>query len=310
MRQEVRTAYVKSGPLPRVSILDRCADHRAILSPGETGNTIVPPCIKVRTAMTRNTWIIVGIALLIAIVSPATSETKKTTKKRLSAKQRAERELEEKKRQKTEKSQQGFGKWHQAGKEMELPAQVESLTDDMAQLDEKVGLTERQKKKIAEMRTVRDNALERWDKANRKKFDAMKAQLEKLSAKKDLKVCKAIVGRMNVMRRTHGSIITGHERKLFAVLTAEQRTKWNAPILAELVLQEFSSVELSEAQATKITAACNARAKRCNLPLDANVSTQIIGPIKRQVYSSVLTAKQRKEYAATKKPKKTSDKER
>jgi len=260
--------------------------------------------------MSRNTWLVVGIALLIALGSPMTGEAKKKTRDRQSAKKTAENKLKEKDRRKTEQAQKEFEKWRQEGREIELPENVGSMTDVMAELGEKVGLTEQQKKKIGEMRAVRDKALERWDKANRKNFDAVKAQLDKLSAGKGTRTCKAIVGRLNAMRKAHASIATGYERKMFEVLTAEQRAKWNAPILSKLLMQEFSSLELSEAQTAKIDSACNARAKRCSFPLGGNTSAQTAASLKKYVYSSILTAKQRKEYAATKKQEKAGDRNR
>jgi len=279
---------------------NRRVDHRPALSPCEASGRGVTPCLEARTAMSKSIWFVIGVALLATFVSPATSEAKKK-KERSSRKKKYEEELKKKEFQKTAKIREEFSKWRNAGMAMNIPENVESLTDDMGQLDEKVTLTEQQKKKIAETRAIRDKTLERWNKANRKKFDTIKAKLEKLKPVKGNKTCKAIVGRLNVMRKAHAGIASGYERKLFAVLTPDQRSKWNAPILRELIEQEFSAMELTEAQTAKITTACKARAKRCTLPVAAGNSKQITESMKKYVYTSVLTTKQRKAYAAAKK---------
>jgi len=256
--------------------------------------------------MSKSIWFVIGVALLATFVSPAVSEAKKK-REGLSGKEKYERELREREFRKTAKVRAEFAKWRMAGSEMKLPENVESLTDDMDKLDEKVGLTEQQKKKITEMRTARDKVLERWNKANRKRFDTIKAHLDKLKPVKGNKTCKAIVGRLNALRKAHAGIAAGYERKLFAVLTPEQRTKWNAPILCELLKEEFSAMELTEVQTAKITAACNARAKRSTLPMAEGRSKQITESMKKYVYTSVLTAKQRKAYAAMKRSQKAAE---
>ncbi len=271
----------------------RNADFRSALSPNEVGGGAVCNRLDVRTAMSMKLWFITGMVALAAFVPFAQGATKKTTKDR----QRTGKKAESAKK---ERAQRDFKKLQEAGREIKLPQNVESLTDDMAKLDQQVTLTERQKTKIAEMRALRDRALEKWDKANRKKFDAMKAQLEKLSAGRDMRACKTIATQMQSLSRTRANLVTSHERKFFGVLTSEQRGKWNAPILSQILLDEFSSLELSKEQTGKIETASNAQAKRLTAPLGTDVPTQVTGPIKKHVYTRILTAKQRKAYAAAK----------
>ena len=271
----------------------RNTDFGSALSPDEVGGGAVYNRLDVRSPMNMKLWLITGMVALIALVSFADGATKKRVTKKTTD--------SEKKDKNSDKKERDFKKLQDIGLAIELPEKAESLTDDMEKLDQQVTLTEQQKKKIPEMRTARDKALESWDKVNRKKFDDMRVRLEKLSAGKGTRACKSIVGLMSAMCRTRASMAASHERKLFAVLTAEQRAKWNAPILLEILREEFSSLELSKGQTAKIESSSNAEAKRCRFPLGANVSTQITGPIKKYVYTRILTAKQRKEYAAMKK---------
>jgi len=225
-------------------------------------------------------------------------------------------EDEEKDREREERARKEFRKWRQAGMVIELPKQVPSFANDAEKLNQQVALTEEQKAKIDKMRGLRDKALASWDKANVKKFDALKTKLEKLSPgssgsmARDIKTCKTIVEYMHKLRKARDVIATGYERRMFAVLTAEQRRKWNAPIITEAVLGEFEPFGLEEAQIGRIKSLCEARAGKCTSPVNAEAGSRSIEAVKKQVYLRVLTIKQRKEYAATKKPEKPAGKNR
>jgi hypothetical protein len=279
----------------------RNTDFRSALSPHEVGGRVVYNRLDVRTAMNMKLWLITGMVALIALAPFAQGAvTKKVTRKK------TESEKKDKDLDKKELAERDFQKLRDAGLAIELPEKVESLTDDMEKLDQQVTLTDQQKTKIPAMRTLRDTILANWDKVNRKKFDAMKARLDKLSTRRDMRACKTIVAQMQSMSRTRANLVTSNERKFFGALTAEQRGKWNGPILSKILLDEFSSLELSTEQTAKVETASNTQAKRLAVPLGADVPTQVTGPIKKYVYTQILTAKQRKEYAAAnaKKPKK------
>ena len=259
-------------------------------SPREAGGRAIYNRLDVRSAMNMKLWIITGIVATIAF-APATEGARKKVEndsikrdKDLDKKELAERE---------------FQRLRDTGLAIELPEKTESLTDDMEKLNEQVTLTDQQKKKIPEMRALRDKTLANWDKVNRKKFDAMKSGLEKLSTRRDMKACKAIVTRMHSMSKARAIIVTSYERKFFVMLTGEQRGKWNAPILSQVLLDEFSSLELTEQQTEKIKSAADTQAKRLAVPLGSDAPpTQVTGPVMKYVYTRILTVKQRKVYAA------------
>ncbi|MBL7221220.1 MAG: hypothetical protein ISS69_13965 [Phycisphaerae bacterium] len=253
--------------------------------------------------MNMKLWLITGMVALIAFAPFADGALKKKATRK-----KTETNKKDKNQGAKDQTQRYFKKMQEAGLTLELSANVESLTDDMEKLDQKVTLTDQQKTKIPAMRTLRDKALENWDKVNRKKFDAMKAKLEKLSALRDMRTCKTIVTQMQSLSRTRASFITSHEQKFFRILTPQQRGKWNAPILSQILLDEFSSLDMSKEQTAKVETASNAQAKHLAAPLSANVPALITEPMKKYVYTRILTAKQRKEYAATKKREKTGDK--
>ena len=256
--------------------------------------------------MNMKLWLVTGMVALIAFAPLSEGATKKkkvTTKKPESVKK--DKDLDKK-----EQAERDFQKWREAGLAIELPEKTESLTDDMETLDQKVTLTDQQKTKIPAMRTTRDKAMENWDKVNRKKFDALKARLEKLSTRRDMSACKTIITQMQSLSRTRANFVTSHERKFFGILTSQQRGKWNTPILSRILLDEFSSLELSKEQTAKIETTAGTQAKRLTAPLGSDVPTLVTGPIKKYVYSRILTAKQKKVYAATKKGEKAGNKSR
>lgn len=254
--------------------------------------------------------------LLVALAALAAFTLSAHTAAGKSSDRKSREKEEEKDRERKERARKEFRKWRQAGMAIELSKQVSSFADDIEQLNQQVTLTEEQKAKIDKMRGLRDKALESWDKANVKKFDTLKTKLEKLSLgssgsmARDIKTCKTIVEYMHKLRKARDAIAAGHERKMFATLTAEQRRKWNVPIISENVLAEFEPFDLEEAQIVKIKSLCEAQARKCTSPVNPEAGSRSIEAVKKQVYLRVLTIKQRKEYAATKKRDKATDKKR
>jgi|GEM_PF-5983451 len=245
--------------------------------------------------MNMKLWLITGMVALAALAPIAQGAKKKTTSK-TSLFEKRDKDMDKK-----ERAERDFQRLRDVGLSIELPKKDESLTDDMDKLNEQVTLTDKQKTKLPEMRKLRDKLLERWDKFNRKKFTVMKAKLEALKSRRDMRACKAIVAQMQSMSRARATIVSSNERKFFTVLTPEQRGKWNAPVISQVLLDEFQSFELSDEQIKKIELAASTQAKRLAVPLGSeDPPAQVTGPIKKYVYTRILNAKQRKQYAIAK----------
>ena len=280
-------------------------DFGSALSPREVGGRAVCNRLDARSVMNIKLWFITSLVALMAI-APLTEGAKTKVTKRKTESRNKDKGLSQK-----EKAQRDFDSLREIGQSIELPDKVESLTDDMASLDQQVTLAETQKKRIAQMRTIRDKTLTSWDKVNRKKFDAMKARLDKFSTPRDLRACKTVVTQMQSMSKTRAGIVISNERKIFGILTAEQKGKWNTPILSKILLDEFASIELSKEQTGKIESAVSAQGKRLSVPLGSGPPpVQVTEPIKKYVYTRILTAKQRKEYVASKRQEKVGGKSR
>ncbi|MDP6544438.1 MAG: hypothetical protein QGH60_10640 [Phycisphaerae bacterium] len=243
--------------------------------------------------MNMKLWLITGMVALVGFAPLAEGAKKKKATGKSSLFDKRDKDLDKK-----ERAERDFQKLREIGLSTELPKKTESLTDDMEKLDQQVTLTDQQKTKIPAMRALRDKILANWDKVNRKKFDAMQARLEKLKSRRDMRTCKAIVTRIRSMARARAIIVSSNERKFFTALTAEQRGKWNAPVISQVLLDEFQSLELTDEQIKKIESAAIAQAKRLAVPLGStDPPAQVIEPIKKYVYTRILTAKQRKVYA-------------
>ncbi|HUS91929.1 MAG TPA: Spy/CpxP family protein refolding chaperone [Phycisphaerae bacterium] len=171
-----------------------------------------------------------------------------------------------------------------------------SFTDDMEKLTSAVGLTEDQQKKLGELRTARDAAIVKWDEANQKRIDTVQEQIKK-GGGKNARARAQLEQQLKGLQTARRTFLASHERQMFAVLTREQRGKWNAPILAEPVLKEFAKIKLDEEQTQKVRQLCEVRGQGVAAPVDPAQHEGTIKALRQQVFSSVLTPAQRNELA-------------
>jgi Spy/CpxP family protein refolding chaperone len=177
--------------------------------------------------------------------------------------------------------------------------------DDLAQLDSQLTLTDEQKKKLQEIKEKRDKALEKYDQLSEKRTSAVEKRLEQVRGRKDREannLRKQAEGFLKSVRAGRARLAAGYEKKMFAVLTPEQRAKWNTPVLTQAITNEFSLLFLEGKQEEKLQALCKAQAKRLSIPLDPEKHAEALLPIKRLVYRNILTKKQQAEYVKLKAP--------
>ncbi len=191
------------------------------------------------------------------------------------------------------------------GKEESPFGKSAAFGDDLSQLDSLVTLTEEQKKKLQEVKEKRDKAMEKFDQVSEKRIGRAEQALGKLRGRKDREannLRKQAEGFLKSVRAGRARLATGYEKKMFAVLTPEQRAKWNTPILTGEMTNEFSLLFLEGRQEERLQALCKAQAKRLSIPLDPEKHAEALLPIKRLVFRSVLTKKQQAEYVKLKAP--------
>jgi hypothetical protein len=182
------------------------------------------------------------------------------------------------------------------------PGQPASFADDMEKLKTTVGLDEEQQKKLADLKAARDAALANWDQLNDKRIAAIEARIAAMKGGKDAKAKAQLERQLKTLRAGRERVAATHERTLFGVLTREQRGKYNGPILAEAMLKEYARVTLDDAQTQKLRELCQARGEGVTAPVDPVLHLSTYKALKQQVYASILTPDQRKQYSGANKP--------
>ena len=184
----------------------------------------------------------------------------------------------------------------------DAPRQAPSFADDMAKLTSTVGLTEAQAEKLQALKADRDAALTKWDELNQKRISAIEQKLAKLRGGKSAKARGQLERQRKGLQAGRATVAASHERKMFGVLAREQRGKWNGPVLAEAVLKEFSKDKLDAKQTEKVRQICTVRGEGISAPVDPVKHETTFKAVKRQVYSTVLTAAQRQQYGKQNRP--------
>jgi Spy/CpxP family protein refolding chaperone len=182
-------------------------------------------------------------------------------------------------------------------------SQAPAFGEDLEALATKVGLSDDQKTKLQKLKEARDAELAKYDKANEPRVQKAQERLNQLTgkgegdkAKQIQSMRKQLEGFLKGVEAGRERLASGHDRKMFAVLTPEQRVKWNGPILKDAMTKEFSLLFLDTKQEERLEAFCNTQAKRLNLPLDPDKHAKSLEGLHLQVYRTILNKKQQAEY--------------
>jgi hypothetical protein len=174
---------------------------------------------------------------------------------------------------------------------------------DVDEIDSKVTLTADQKEKLGKLKESRDKMLGKWDAANQKRLDLCEKRLSQLEGKdnKDPRVQNArkqLVGTQKSLTASRANLENGYARKMFSLLSPEQRGKWNGPILKGEMEKEFSLVFLEPAQQEKLEKLSDVQGRRLAVPVDpeSEACAKMINSMSTQVYRSLLNAEQKKVY--------------
>jgi hypothetical protein len=179
--------------------------------------------------------------------------------------------------------------------------------DDIDKIDTTCELTDAQKTKLRQMKTEFDTAMEKYDNSAAPKLAKIDDALAKLGsntkdpktagARKELDALKARIA------ADRENLSQSHTRRMFAVLTADQKAKWNTPLLTDEMAKEFSVVSLDAKQIEKLSAFCAQQARALTFPVDPfNSADKQLNAVKMQVYRTILTSAQQAEYRQIKNP--------
>lgn len=190
------------------------------------------------------------------------------------------------------------------GDDFPAPAAEEpaaSFTDNLDQLKEQLGLTDAQAVKLAAMRKKRDTLLARQADLNAKKIEAARTKVAKIrKASERQRMEQQLQKYIERVERSTRTVAVAQERTMFAVLTPEQRAKWNAPLLQAGVEKEMEALGLTDEQKAKIKTICEVQAKRTTAPVSGPGAASAINVVANQVNLRVLTPEQKREYAKSK----------
>jgi hypothetical protein len=174
--------------------------------------------------------------------------------------------------------------------------------ENLGALAEKVGLSTEQNGRIRKVKESRDKALAKHDRTYGPRVQKAEERLGRLSGqggrnRQAQGARRQLQGYVQSVSMGRRRLEASYEKKMFLVLTPEQRAKWNGPILLEAVMKEFSLLFLTASQEERLRNLVEAQAKRLALPLDPQKHEDVILAVKKMAYKSILTETQRREYA-------------
>lgn len=184
---------------------------------------------------------------------------------------------------------------------------VFSFTDDIKKLDALLTLIDEQKAGFQAAREERDKELAAWDERSEKQIATLRDRVNK-AAGKGAGAQKRAQGELDALLAGRDRIVAATEKKMFELLTAEQRTKYNTPILAGEVQVEFKDLQLTADQVDQITVMCVEPAGKSPEPLVPKKPPAIVKVLIGQTITTILTPEQRKKYSDAKNPAKVKPK--
>jgi Spy/CpxP family protein refolding chaperone len=173
---------------------------------------------------------------------------------------------------------------------------LKGIYAQMAGADADLGLTDDQKAKLAKAADAKMAVDAMWSKEGEK--GAKLAEAEKAlkdakaaTPKDEAKVTQAQKA-LDALTAEKAAALKQAEQDILAVLTDEQRTKWNAYELYQAVIQQLGrKVTLTPEQKSKIRTMAAPKGDEW-AKADAKAQKDIVGALKQQVEVSVLTAEQ------------------
>lgn len=185
------------------------------------------------------------------------------------------------------------------------PPKVVSFTDDAKKLKAVVAPTEEQTKSFEEIKAERDKKLAEWDKASERTIESIKERMAGVTGKNAAATRKNLKATLDRTYASRQAIADVYERKMFALLTEEQRAKLNGQTLSDLVMKDLKRLKLEKDQQAKLLELCQRQGKLVALPVTQDSHPQVVKSIENQAYASIFTPEQRASYNKMTKPKKT-----
>jgi len=167
-----------------------------------------------------------------------------------------------------------------------------------AQMVKICGLNEDQQLRIVELNAGRREAAKKFQTENAEKFRAFRAKIVEANKNKDKQARKDAYTKVRSLRLLKKKIDAEWRKRIMAVLTPEQRVKWDQYQAMLSVMRRFKNAKLTDAQKAKVKIACAKFTKGVDLS-DKKARREAIKKLAEYIRKEILTDAQR---AATTRP--------
>jgi len=166
-----------------------------------------------------------------------------------------------------------------------------------AQMVKVCGLSEDQQKKISDLMAERGKALKAFQEENKDKYKALSEAAKKARESKDKEAARKAWKDMGALNAQRNEIMKKSQAAVLAVLTDEQRAKWDEYNVLRSVQGRFRGVKLTEEQMAKIKAEYVKAAAGADMS-DQKARQKVIRDLAVKVGDEILTDDQKATVAA------------
>ncbi len=185
------------------------------------------------------------------------------------------------------------------------------LRGEYAIMAKVLNFTEAQKTQLAATLTACADEAKTWREANAEKLAEIKKQQAEAKKNKDKDAMKKIAEQSKALRAEEAKIKGKSIAAAKALLTADQKTKWDGFVVYRQIMRRLKKAELTDEQDKKVREMCQAKAagilgaeKKAQSKAYRELGTAIIESVLTAEQKAKLTAKPPKKDPADKKPRK------
>jgi len=175
------------------------------------------------------------------------------------------------------------------------------LRGEYAILASECNLTPEQKEQLAAKLKASKEAVEAWEQQNGQKVKDLQAKMKAAKEAGNTDEAKTIAQEVKTLLTDRARLAEGNMDAVLAMLTPEQKVKWNAFRLYRAAMQKYKRLGLSEDQTAKVRALADETAKASD-PADEKAAKTAMMTLAEKVEKDILTAEQRE--GLSKKPEK------
>jgi Spy/CpxP family protein refolding chaperone len=178
------------------------------------------------------------------------------------------------------------------------PALPQEVQNELQEMFSQCQMTDEQKTKVTQIATAGMASLAEWNKAHADQMAALQKQMKAASDVKDAAAAQKIRAEAIAVLEERSSIAVKMQQDMLAVMTPEQRLKWNGFVVSQQVKGRFAATQWTAEQAAKIQEMCDAAAKEITAITvegieGARAKGAVLGKLLVAVVNTVMTPEQR-----------------